>query len=362
MPRKERNSKGDLVWRADVTRTIAGKRVRKTKVCRTREIALRWERKITDDLEGRALGDRGVLTIGKLWESYIEFAELAKVSWKSDVSRWGPFVEFVGAETPATAITQADLMRYLKERCESLSQSTRSKILYLISRVYRYGCENGALVPPYNPAIYLRIGKADPPRQRVLSDDELLTILSWLMPEHRAIFLVARFTGLRRGHIMALRWEDIKSGLIRLGGEDNKRAGVVPVPDGLFDLVPVAAGKKRTGRLWTITHPHKAIQRAQKRAGVAEWRFHDLRRTYATHLRQMGVDSDVRRVIMGHAPDRSSEVHSRYQVVSENEIRDAGRRIESSESYQRLLRCARQMHSGHFVHVNKHKQKPFSIE
>ena len=52
-------------------------------------------------------------------------------------------------------------------------------------------------------------------------------------------------------------------------------------------------------------------------SGVNEWHLHDLRRTFATQLRTIGIDRLVVSKLLNHAEAGVTQVHDRYSADPE---------------------------------------------
>ncbi len=64
----------------------------------------------------------------------------------------------------------------------------------------------------------------------------------------------------------------------------------------------------------------RALRRACKKAGITEFRFHDLRHTFASQLVQLGVDLYTVQRLMGHKDGRMTQ---RYAHLSQEKLRGA---------------------------------------
>jgi integrase len=134
----------------------------------------------------------------------------------------------------------------------------------------------------------------------------------------RPLVLVALNTGLRRGELFSLKWSDLdldraghamltvraaaaKSGDSRRVPLNTEAAGVLrgwkkqtklASADAL--VFPGAEGAR-------LNNVNKAWATAAKLAKLVDFRFHDLRHTFASKLVQRGIDLNTVRALMGHA-------------------------------------------------------------
>ena len=118
--------------------------------------------------------------------------------------------------------------------------------------------------------------------------------------------------GLRRQEVCSLDVESYADGVLKVRGKGNKTRLVPVVPD--WQPYIVAWRQTRTGgpmfvafnqhgptvRRLTVTGLSKLLGELRANTGVAKFTPHDLRRSFATHLFDAGVDPIVVRDLMGH--------------------------------------------------------------
>lgn len=180
-----------------------------------------------------------------------------------------------------------------------------------------------------NPANGTTVPKCNYPEKQILCDNQLETFLEAIKGHEYwcDFFYVEVMTGLRRGEICGLRWQDInfeenklqvkRSVSVKKGGgvsigETKTETGVrcIQMPPSVAELLK---SKKQTAITeWVFPHflhPEQPISPASayrklkvilKNAELPLIRFHDLRHTFATHATQGGVDPKTLAGILGH--------------------------------------------------------------
>ena len=145
-------------------------------------------------------------------------------------------------------------------------------------------------------------------RDRFLEKEEINKLLSCCSGNLKPVVTVAIFTGMRRGEILGLKWRDIdfKRNFITLLDTKNGEKREVP----MSELVKTALIRVRK-------HPdsqyifcnkdgkpyhnlRKTFFTALKKAGIIDFRFHDLRHTFASHLVMAGFDLYTVAALLGH--------------------------------------------------------------
>lgn len=182
----------------------------------------------------------------------------------------------------------------------------------------------------------------EPPRPRnaemkVWTADELRGFLADTATDRLyAAWYLAAMTGLRRGELLGLRWEDIdlEAGVVSVrrarvaagydvheGEPKSGRARTVDIDDAtvlvlrqhrrrqitereVFGLHEVGSGPVFTREDGSPLHPQTLawyFEKAVKRSGVPAIRFHDLRHTHATLALKAGVHPKVVQERLGHS-------------------------------------------------------------
>jgi integrase len=153
-----------------------------------------------------------------------------------------------------------------------------------------------------------RYAIADNARERVLNDDEIRSI--WKAAGEAGYlgdclkFLL--LTGARRKEATGLQWDEIEAGVWTLPASRNKTG--VPLARPLSKAaLQIIADQPQVGRfVFTfsgerpIAHERIKID-IQRRANIADWRLHDLRRTARTLLSRAGIAPDIAERCLGHA-------------------------------------------------------------
>lgn len=117
--------------------------------------------------------------------------------------------------------------------------------------------------------------------------------------------LIALNTGLRRGEITQLRWTDIdlagKRVTVRAGYAKSGKVRHVPLnSEALGVLKRYAKQHQGKGELFGLSCLAKSWGRLMTAAKIEDFRFHDLRHTFASKLVMAGVDLNTVRELLGH--------------------------------------------------------------
>lgn len=125
--------------------------------------------------------------------------------------------------------------------------------------------------------------------------EEEKRLLMTSKPHQRALIIFVVDTGGRRSELLNLDWQnvDLTRGFITYMKTKNGDDRTIRLTDRairvLTDLEPKETGPVFTYRGQSMKDVSTAFAKARKRAGSDDFRFHDLRHTFASRLVQQGV-------------------------------------------------------------------------
>ena len=212
---------------------------------------------------------------------------------------------------------------------------TRNRTLALVSRLFTLA-ERWEWRPQHtNPARGIERAREEA-RDRVLAPSELAALSGALAgaaktsPAAIAAIRFAAVTGLRIGEVLAMRWEHVafETGRLTLPAtKTGRRQHDLPAP-----ALALLADHPRlndwcftTGRGAIVYKTaHGAFATACKRAGLADVRLHDLRRTVMTSAAAAGVGTHVLRDLLGH---KTTAMADRYVRAVGDPVREAREQV-----------------------------------
>ena len=204
-----------------------------------------------------------------------------------------------------------------------------------------------------NPAIGCKLPPKKAKEMQVLTPDEMQRFIIQAKADgYFELFVLELCTGMRRGEILGLQWDDLNmqtgelhicrqvvlvDGHIQISTPKTKssiRTIIIP-----SDIVKILAEyKKRINSIWvfpslkkpgTPLHPASVtaiLDRILKRAECKDIRFHNLRHTFATNALASGMDVKTLSAIIGHIS--SETTLNIYAHITDNMQRSAANKIE----------------------------------
>src|SRR5215211_4491511 len=234
------------------------------------------------------------------------------------------------------SLTPAHVRGLYRQKLDGgLSPQSVVHIHRTLSKALKQAVSDGLI--PRNVAASVKPPQPRREEMRPLSREQVRTFLDAVTGDRlEALYVVAVTTGLRRGELQGLKWEDID---LDAGTLQVRRSLSEPKGGYIFEapksgkgrsvrltqraVAVLKAHRKRQleermerGALWqenglvlpsSVGTPllggnlNRAFKSALRRAGLPEIRFHDLRHTCATLLLRQGVNPKFVQELLGHA-------------------------------------------------------------
>lgn len=179
----------------------------------------------------------------------------------------------------------------------------------------------------------IRMLKGEVERDRWLTRAEADRLIGCCAPHLAALVRYALATGCRAAEITGLEWDrvDLARQTAWLNQTKNGTPRGVPLNEDAVKVLREQIGKHPR---FCFTHMDEPIRfqisntgwvRALERAGIADFRFHDLRHTWASWHRQAGTSCDELKDLGGW---KSRQMVDRYAKFATENLRVAASRIE----------------------------------
>jgi len=166
-------------------------------------------------------------------------------------------------------------------------------------------------------------------RERFLKGDELPRFFAALAQEDdellRDFFVVALYTGARRGNVQSMKWDDVDLGTgtwtISAGEFKARRPMHVVLSAEVLVILDRRKKYARTefvfpshGKRGHLVEPKSAWERLRKRSGLTDLRIHDLRRTLGSWQAAGGSSLPIIGKSLGHTQAATTQIYARLDL------------------------------------------------
>jgi integrase len=212
----------------------------------------------------------------------------------------------------------------------SCGPASRNRTRSVLSNLFNWCIGEGLLET--NPVSGTAKASENGSRERVLNTDELRKLWRSLGddPFSNAVRLLV-LTGQRRNEIGKLQWSevDLTGKMIMLAPDrtKNSREHCVPLSAQALAILARQPRRNTTDFLFGkrgFTNWDTAKQELDRRLGIAPWRLHDLRRTCATQMAELGMLPHVVEQALNHVSGHKAGVAGIYNRAKYlADVRDA---------------------------------------
>lgn len=282
----------------------------------------------------------------------------------------------------ASTLTAEDVDKYIEKRlAEGAAPASVNRVTQMLGQSFKLAIQRKRIAT----APHIRhLSEAGNVRQGFFGEAEFRAVVDNLPDYLKDFARFAYYTGMRKGEIASLRWEDVDEDVIRLRAENakNGEARTVPIEGELAELVE----RRRAGRqvkmkgnpvilsAWIFHRDGESVGDFRKAwataccmAGVGKlvcpvckdvtdadhkcakcsrtWErdklvyigkiFHDFRRTAVRDMVRAGVPETVAMRISGH---KTRSMFDRYNISNESDQREALRVTREYRQHQATIR------------------------
>jgi len=175
----------------------------------------------------------------------------------------------------------------------------------------------------------VKLLKGENKRLRYLSDDEAQRLIDNCDSYLKPIVVTALNSGMRKSEILHLTWSrvDLKNRIILLDKTKNGERREIPINDTLYQTLSSIIRNIKTDFVFynpDTLKPYydikKSFATALKKSKIIDFRFHDLRHTFASSLVMSGADLASIQRLLGH---KDIKMTLRYAHLSSVHLQDA---------------------------------------
>ncbi|MBI9109940.1 site-specific integrase [Maridesulfovibrio ferrireducens] len=275
-------------------------------------------------------------TVGKIWDEYLRQRGEVTKSLRSDINRYNKYLkdQFENYETEELRTIEIDRLR--SDLLKKLSPQSTKHVLALLKRIVNFSIKKGLCHAPDPRLLHFEMPKVDNTKTESMTQEQLKAFWRALDEEvdqnAASLLRLALATGMRRGALFALKWEDIdfEERFITLRGEAAKKRKTekIPMAQLTYDILrqidqveseyvfPGHDGSMRTEFV-------RIARRVRDKAGLPkDFRpLHGLRHTFASLLASSGkVDLYTLQKLLSHG---SPQMTQRYAHLADESLRRA---------------------------------------
>lgn len=250
-------------------------------------------------------------------------------------------------EREIASITTEDIQLFLNDR-NYLAKKTLSSMRHFMGEVFKDAVEDGLIEKDPTASRRISIPSTKANEREALPLDqfkEIISNLKLLSAQDKQFLVLVMFTGMRRGEVLGLRWEDIdtEAGLIHIRRNVTHPGGNRPVigtpktNSGKRDIpldpyvLEVLEPMKQTGFIIggespiTMTTYNNTMTRIKKKIDLHGATAHVFRHSYLTYMAGEATDLKTLQAIAGHST--IGMTMNRYVHAQPEKIKEAGKRM-----------------------------------
>lgn len=265
-------------------------------------------------LHRKKVDESEVITVKQMFDEYLKYSEInnSTRTYKDNKHKVDIMQMFFNPDKKISEIKPFEIEKLKTFITKDLknSKATFNRYFASLKKAYNLIIKNHKL-NMQNPCNLVSSYKEDNQILRYLTKEEETRLFQKLPEYLKPIVICALTTGLRKSNILQLKWENINFdvGFIEILKQENKGHKKIQIPlSSKFRTELEKIGIKDKGYVFIshrgnkpYTNIDEGFRQALKRAGIKNFRFHDLRHTVGTRLVASGADLLTVKEILAHS-------------------------------------------------------------
>ena len=298
-----------------------------TKTFSKKTDAQKWVRHVEVKIETRELltAKPDYPTFRQAIERYSYEVSRFKKSHEVEKYRLAKLSELPWANITMDQIDGQHLSKLRLARMSEVSPATVRKELYLISAIFEAARKEWGLNALRNPVSDIHVPSGANPKRTRIPPEKLLRVFKGLSEsKHRYlphIVTLALETGMRRGEIISLKWEQYArdEGIISLDETKNGYGRHVPLTRRAIEAIEHGESQDELIFPVTANSVRLAWERMKKKNKIEGIRFHDLRHEAISRMFDSGMSAPEVASISGH---KTTSMLFRYAHADTQRLRE----------------------------------------
>ena len=239
---------------------------------------------------------------------YIPFQKNAKKekNFKDLLGKLNIILSYELVDKNITDITENDIINFfhLLRNDRNISQATQNRYRTCLNHIFNTAMKDR--IVNHNPVKYIKRYK-EKNRDRALSKTEIKALLEACKQSKNEelyyIVLVALYTGMRYSNIVNMKRSNISGNVYQLDGSETKsgKGQLIYLHQDLMSELNKHMQDFNRDNIFITKRVKRSFKTACNKAGIENFRFHDLRRTFATFLLYNNTNIKTIQNMLGHS-------------------------------------------------------------
>lgn len=276
---------------------------------------------------------------------YLPHMRLRKRSWTVDARLASRFIYPTFGNREIRNIRSIEVERWLDRLTNKLAPSSCNRVLAVFKTICSLAVRQGIVPASASPCSGVFSLKLQTPRERYLSPDEavrLMTILEQSERQEAQALRLLLLTGARKSEILKARWENVHLDLHMISVPISKsgKTRYIFLSDAARDILAGLKSRGKSPWLFPGRSSRKPIsdifaywKEVRDKLNLADVRIHDLRHTFASFLVNAGHTLYEAQKMLGHADPRTT---MRYAHLGQDAL------VTAAETVSKLLKSGTQ--------------------